>query len=173
MKMKDKKTEFKLPCAFAPSRLRVEKSFLIFAFLILFSLGVFAQSSTNQLNETSAMPADFESDGCSGFPDFDYTDCCFEHDKTYYFGGSWTKRWRADKKLFKCVAAKEGFEHKLIAPMMWVGVRAFGVPFLPTSFRWGFGKVKKKANDDSRIESKKENKNPSNKSKRKKPESKS
>ena len=127
-------------CAIAPLRLRVKNLLLIFTFVILFSFGAFAQSNSDAPKETLVIPADFESDGCSLFPDGDYFDCCFEHDKTYFLGGSWSQRWRADKKLFKCVAAKKGFEHKLIAPVMWVGVRAFGVPFLPTSFRWGFGK---------------------------------
>ena len=27
--------------------------------------------------------------------------------------------------------------------MMWLGVRVFGASFLPTPFRWGFGKRKK------------------------------
>ncbi|MEO6588882.1 MAG: hypothetical protein ABIP06_06090, partial [Pyrinomonadaceae bacterium] len=135
-----------LLCPFAPSRLCGTNSFLIFAFTVLFSLGAFAQSNSDAPKETVVAPANFVSDGCSSFPDGDYFDCCSEHDKAYYAGGSWTKRWKADKKLFKCVAAKNGFEHKLIAPVMWLGVRAFAVPFLPTPFRWGFGKdLEKKA----------------------------
>lgn len=133
-------------CPFAPLRLGVKYSFLISAFVILFSLGAFAQKNSNAAKETVVTPVNFVSDGCSSFPDGDYFDCCSEHDKAYYAGGSWTKRWKADKKLLKCVAAKKGFEHKLIAPVMWLGVRAFAVPFLPTPFRWGFGKdLEKKA----------------------------
>ena len=132
--------------AFAFMHPSVRNSFLISVFVILFSLGAFAQNNSNAQKDTVVTPANFESDGCSSFPDGDYFDCCFEHDKAYYSGGSWTKRWKADKKLLKCVAAKKGFEHKLIAPVMWVGVRAFGAPFLPTPFRWGFGKdLEKKA----------------------------
>lgn len=113
---------------------------LIFTLAILLSVSTPAQTNS-KLTET--IPADFKSDGCSMFPDGDYRDCCVEHDKSYYVGGSWTKRWRADKKLFKCVAAKKGIEHKIIAPVMWLGVRTFGVSWLPTSFRWGFGRAKK------------------------------
>jgi hypothetical protein len=69
--------------------------------------------------------------------------CCAEHDRAYFVGGSWKERWRADKKLYNCVAAKKGFQHKIIAPVMWLGVRAFGVSWLPTPFRWGFGQTKK------------------------------
>jgi hypothetical protein len=115
-----------------------------------FSIGAFAQNNPISESKTQPIPADFQSDGCSQFPDGDYADCCYEHDKAYFKGGSWTMRWRADKKLFKCVAAKKGFEHKLIAPVMWAGVRVFGVSFLPTSFRWGFGRVKKSQNKSSK-----------------------
>lgn len=113
---------------------------VVFALTILFSVSAFSQTKT--VSEAPVIPADFKGDGCSNFPDGAYGDCCFEHDKAYYVGGSWKMRWRADKKLFQCVAAKKGFKHKLIAPIMWAGVRVFGVPFLPTSFRWGFGRKK-------------------------------
>ncbi len=115
------------------------KFLLIGASLIIFSSFAAAQQKSTAVVKPQ-VPADFKGDGCSHFPDGDYADCCFEHDKAYYVGGSWTQRWRADKKLYRCVAAKKGFEHKLIAPFMWLGVRAFAVPFLPTKFRWGFGK---------------------------------
>ena len=91
----------------------------------------------------AADPADFISDGCTGFPDGNYYDCCVVHDREYYFGGSWKERWRSDKKLFRCVAAKPKFYNKLVAPLMWLGVRVGGVPWLKTRFRWGFGKNKK------------------------------
>jgi hypothetical protein len=119
----------------------VKKIIFIFILTFLFSVSAFAQSNSVSENQP-AVPADFKGDGCTNFPDGDYADCCFEHDKAYYVGGSWKMRWRADKKLYQCVAAKKGFKHKLIAPIMWAGVRVFGVPFLPTSFRWGFGRKK-------------------------------
>jgi hypothetical protein len=112
----------------------------ILLFLCLFSFDAAAQSKPVSVAETNS--ATFKSDGCSMFPDGKYRDCCVEHDRAYFGGGSWTQRWRADKKLFKCVAAKKGFEHKFIAPLMWLGVRAGGVSWLPTRFRWGFGRVK-------------------------------
>ena len=111
---------------------------------ILILFGVFtvgAAAQTKPSAPAAIIPADYASDGCSRFPDGDYVDCCYEHDKSYFIGGSWKMRWRADKKLYKCVAAKNGVEHKFIAPVMWAGVRLFGAPFLPTPFRWGFGKT--------------------------------
>ena len=114
---------------------------LVFILIFLFSYSASAQNKSNTV-AAETIPATFKSDGCSLFPDGDYRDCCVEHDKIYYFGGSWKKRWQADKKLFKCVAGKKGFQHKIIAPLMWLGVRAGGVSWLPTSFRWGFGRRK-------------------------------
>lgn len=112
----------------------------IFALTVLFVLNTAAQ--TNDGAAIKSAPKTFKSDGCSLFPDGKYLDCCVEHDRAYFAGGSWTMRWRADKKLFKCVAAKKGFEYKIIAPLMWAGVRLGGVHFLPTPFRWGFGRRK-------------------------------
>lgn len=117
------------------------KKFIFILFLLtLFSLSALAQSGSDSTTKT--LPADFKSDGCSVFPDGDYRNCCVEHDKSYFFGGSWRERRRADNKLFKCVADTKGFQHKLIAPVMWIGVRVGGVSFLPTPFRWGFGQKK-------------------------------
>lgn len=118
----------------------MKKYILTLLLTALFSVAAAAQNDSK--NNSQTIPANFQSDGCSLFPDGDYRDCCVQHDLEYFNGGSWTKRWRSDKKLFQCVAAKKGFEHKFIAPVMWAGVRVFGVHWLPTSFRWGFGKVK-------------------------------
>lgn len=120
----------------------MKKTIFTIIFMLLFSVVAFGQG--NSANK-QIIPADFISDGCSMFPDCDYRDCCEEHDLAYYFGGTSKERWQADKKLYKCVAAKKGFQHKIIAPIMWLGVRAFGVSWLPTSFRWGFGKKKVKS----------------------------
>ena len=118
----------------------IRRLLFVFALLFLFSIGAVAQSKT--VSEVQTIPAEFKSDNCTNFPDGDYADCCVVHDKSYYVGGSWKMRWRADKKLYQCVAANKGFKHKLIAPIMWAGVRVFGVPCLPTRFRWGFGRKK-------------------------------
>jgi hypothetical protein len=115
---------------------------IVFICLLMCLLSLGAAAQNKPVAVVNTIPATFKSDGCSMFPDGKYRDCCIEHDNTYYAGGSWTKRWQADKKLFKCVASKKGFEHKIIAPLMWLGVRAGGVSWLPTRFRWGFGRVR-------------------------------
>ncbi|MEQ1604922.1 MAG: hypothetical protein ABL999_08635 [Pyrinomonadaceae bacterium] len=89
------------------------------------------------------LPENYVSDNCSWFPDGDYGDCCVEHDKDYFFGGTWRERRAADKRLVECVNRKG---HRFISKIMWLGVRIGGVPFLPSSFRWGFGKDWEKKN---------------------------
>ncbi len=108
---------------------------------------VFCLTSNAQAQNATerTMPPDFKSDGCTLFPDGNYCDCCVEHDKDYYFGGTRKERWRSDKRLYKCVSSRKGWQNKLIAPIMLVGVRIGGVSFLPTPFRWGFGKAKRPA----------------------------
>ena len=84
----------------------------------------------------------FTSDGCSSFPDgtFEHNQlwlsCCTAHDYAYWQGGTYQERLVADKELQQCVA-KIGEPH--IANLMLAGVRVGGSPYLPTSFRWGYG----------------------------------
>jgi len=84
----------------------------------------------------------FTSDGCSSFPDGTFEQrelwltCCTAHDYAYWKGGSYDDRLRADKALQSCVA-KRGKPD--VGLLMLVGVRVGGTPFLPTSYRWGYG----------------------------------
>ncbi len=133
----------------------MKKNLLLLLLLGCFSVNIFAQN--NGKSKFVVNFANFKSDGCSMFPDGDYRNCCVAHDVAYFAGGSWTTRWQADKNLYKCVAATKGFQHKIIAPVMWLGVRIGGVHFLPTPFRWGFGRKKIKANALSPVVSKTQN----------------
>lgn len=94
-------------------------------------------AAAGQTGEGRVLPTDYVSDRCSMFPDGDYGDCCVEHDKAYFFGGTKRERRAADNELYECVKGKG---HNFIGKMMWVGVRIGGAAFLPTPFRWGFGK---------------------------------
>lgn len=84
----------------------------------------------------------FTSDGCSLFPNGTprqkdlWLDCCFAHDMAYWMGGTSDERERADRDLRDCVAHAGEPE---IAELMLAGVRAGGTPWLPTTFRWGYG----------------------------------
>lgn len=115
------------------------------ALFLVFSIasglaGAQTTAPTATATATTTDDPDFVTDNCTWFPDGNYADCCVQHDREYFAGGSWKARWRSDKKLFKCVAAKPKFYNKLVAPMMWLGVRALGVPWLKTRASWGFGK---------------------------------
>ena len=84
----------------------------------------------------------FVSDGCSMFPNGTleqkelWLECCAEHDRAYWRGGTSEERLAADKKLEECVKSQGG---PAIAKLMLQGVRAGGTPYLPTKFRWGYG----------------------------------
>lgn len=84
----------------------------------------------------------FTTDGCSAFPDGLpnhrelWLRCCTEHDRRYWLGGTYDERRTADKALRQCVAA---VGEPAIARLMLRGVRVGGSPWLPTSFRWGYG----------------------------------
>jgi len=59
-----------------------------------------------------------------------------EHDVAYWIGGTREERSRADRELKVCV---EEIESASLARTMWLGVRAGGSPYVPTSYRWGYG----------------------------------
>lgn len=84
----------------------------------------------------------FTTDGCSLFPDGLanhknlWLECCIEHDKAYWLGGTYDERIAADKALKNCVLQTKEPE---IAKLMLKGVRVGGTPYLPLPFRWGYG----------------------------------
>jgi hypothetical protein len=84
----------------------------------------------------------FVSDGCSAFPDGTFSQeklwlkCCQQHDFEYWQGGTLEQRLISDKGLKHCVAQ---VGEPTIAALMLAGVRVGGTPYLPTSFRWGYG----------------------------------
>lgn len=107
--------------------------------LIIFSLLPLLTScqafGPNRLN-------DFTTDGCSQFPEGTrahkdlWHQCCTEHDKIYWVGGSAEERMNADDALQACVKSVGKPE---IAALMLAGVRVGGSPWWPTAFRWGYG----------------------------------
>ncbi len=127
-----------------------------------------AKSEPVSLPEKHEHPLGFETDGCTAFPDGNYRDCCEAHDLDYYKGGSFKERRDSDKRLYSCVKSKPSWKNKYRAPMIYLGVRVFGTAWLPTPFRWGFGKKKMKrlaeaANSETKkeeptVETKNENK---------------
>ena len=84
----------------------------------------------------------FTSDGCSAFPDGTFKQkelwlaCCTQHDFDYWKGGTYEERIASDIRLEQCVSEVGEPE---IAMLMLAGVRVGGTPYLPTSFRWGYG----------------------------------
>jgi len=86
---------------------------------------------------------DFKSDACSLFPDRslvseeDWCDCCFEHDITYWQGGTESQRLEADASLRDCILEKT--KNTELAGMVYTGVRFGGRPYFYNWYRWGYG----------------------------------
>lgn len=84
----------------------------------------------------------FTSDGCSAFPDGTFEQkklwlsCCQRHDFDYWQGGTYQQKLASDNRLKVCVTQ---VGEPTIATLMLAGVRVGGTPYLPTSFRWGYG----------------------------------
>jgi len=105
---------------------------LIWIFVIFFwvkTIIFLTQDNTNnRLNP-------FTTDWCSMFPDWDWQECCIEHDKYYWIWWVSEKRKKADEELKQCVIKKG---HPIIWNIMYLWVRIGWVPYLPTSWRWGY-----------------------------------
>ena len=84
----------------------------------------------------------FVSDGCSAFPNGTFKQkelwlsCCHQHDFDYWQGGTYQQRLNSDKALKVCVS---NLGKPKVALLMLAGVRVGGTPYLPTTFRWGYG----------------------------------
>jgi len=91
----------------------------------------------------SAIIKDFTSDGCSLFPDNsiilekDWCECCFEHDKVYWQGGTEQERLDADIIFRDCILEKT--DDKNLSEIMYKGVRFGGSPYFFNWYRWGYG----------------------------------
>ena len=96
-----------------------------------------------------------KSNGCTGFPDGYWRECCEEHDKAYAKGGSRRMRKMADLKFDWCIFVKVSHhtgsirKARLQSWFMYYGVRIFGSPWcLPLYLwphwrnhaKWGYGK---------------------------------
>ena len=100
-------------------------------------------------------------DGCTGFPDGYWADCCAEHDLFYEQGGSWKERQASDRRLRNCVFLKitrrnRGYFLKqidddgsifmyvlftlikawLLSRLMYHGVRIMGSPWCLPLYLW-------------------------------------
>ena len=90
----------------------------------------------------------YMSDGCSGVPDWlpivgSMLDCCIEHDRAYYYGGTWEDKQRADRAFRKCIADKGCYLCKAVA--WWR--HKFLKYFVKSAFNW-----KGKGDDGRRLE---------------------
>jgi len=80
-------------------------------------------------------PLPFRYDGCTLWLNGNWTSCCAVHDAVYWCGGDAEDRREADIALGECVNSKT----PVMGSLMSYGVRLAGTPWIPWSFRWGFG----------------------------------
>ncbi|HAS89140.1 MAG TPA: hypothetical protein DCS48_07520 [Desulfovibrio sp.] len=90
---------------------------------------------------------DFETDGCSGGlsaiynfftgKELSFVGCCEKHDIPYWKGGTKEEKEKADIALKNCVDDRSD----LLSTLMYHAVRLGGVAWLPTTYRWGYGKA--------------------------------
>lgn len=102
----------------------------------IIAIAILTTGTTATASNLQQPPLPYKSDGCSYSPDFNFNQCCRDHDRAYYYGGSKQQRKRTDQKFRQCVRNKG---HAILDDVYYSGVRVFAVPWLPTSFRWGFG----------------------------------
>src|SRR5687768_9436221 len=69
-----------------------------------------------------APPTGFVGDGCTLFPDGNYRECCYKHDIDYFRGGTGEERRASDKRLYRCVRSKKGWQNEIAAPFMFLAV---------------------------------------------------
>jgi hypothetical protein len=111
----------------------------MFRILMITILVLSIQGCNNEVQKIK----DFESDGCTLFPDdlsilkSDWCDCCFEHDIAYWEGGTEDERLKADESLRDCVKEKSGNDN--LANVIYKGVRSGGSPYFYNWYRWGYG----------------------------------
>ncbi len=79
----------------------------------------------------------FTTDGCTLFMDGSWKQCCFEHDRQYWQGGSAEERLMADVRFRKCIY--EINDSGALSFVVYGAVRVGGSPFIAVPWRWGYG----------------------------------
>jgi hypothetical protein len=72
-------------------------------------------------------PYNYLTNGCSGVPNFDFKECCDEHDLCYAHTPLGF-RWGCDLELARCIAAHGGPEHWVLGVIYGIGVLVLGGP---------------------------------------------
>lgn len=106
-------------------------SIVLGIFFILFSIKTvffLLDTENNRLNS-------FTTDWCSMFPDWNWKECCVEHDKIYWKGWTKVKKENSDEELKICVWKKW---YPIIGFLMKIWVSIWWSPYLPTNFRWWY-----------------------------------
>ena len=91
----------------------------------------------------------FRTDGCTLWPDSVWQQCCVDHDIAYWCGGTKEHRAHADRELRNCVDAHySDWRGPFLGGLMSSTARLFGAPWLPTYWRWGYGRLYPRGYDE-------------------------
>lgn len=110
---------------------------ILIIILILFVINISLFISNKENNKLN----NFTTDWCSYFPNWTFYnkdiwfECCTEHDKTYWDWWTKNQKNKADLELKECVSKKW---FPIIWNLMEIWVKIWGIPYLPTSFRWWY-----------------------------------
>lgn len=116
----------------------MRNSFFI-AFLIIsaFTLFFWYLVASSFFDVSLAQQKEFKTDGCTLFVDSSWKQCCVEHDKKYWQGGSVKERHISDTIFRDCI--HHTTDNQVLSIIMYGAVRIGGVPFIATPWRWGYG----------------------------------
>lgn len=84
-----------------------------------------------------AQQKEFQTDRCTLFVDGSWEQCCVDHDKQYWQGGSQKERHMADAIFGDCIYRIT--DNKALSIAMYGVARVGGVPFIAVPWRWGYG----------------------------------
>ena len=109
------------------------------AFLIIgaFTLFFWYLVASSFFDMSLSQQKEFQTDGCTLFADGSWKQCCQEHDKQYWQGGSAEERYISDIIFRDCIY--DISDKKMLSIVMYSAVRTGGTPFFAVPWRWGYG----------------------------------
>lgn len=78
----------------------------------------------------------FQTDQCTFFIEGNWSECCIQHDREYWKGGSLKLRDQSDKKLKDCFDKKG---HRILSSLVYWAVHLGHYSPIKSKFKWGWG----------------------------------
>ncbi len=110
--------------------------FIAFLIISAFTLFFWYLVASSFFDVSLAKQKTFVTDKCTLFPDGLWQECCIEHDKAYWQGGTAKNRRTADQEFRHCV---DNASNKGLSFVMYGAVRIGASPYIVVPWRWGYG----------------------------------